>query len=118
MNYIVMDQGTSSTKAFLFNDVGKIIYSNKIKHNLSHPKKFHVEFDAVIILDACKSLFQEMVQKSGKTPVRRAGLSVQRSTFLLWEKKSCHPVTPALSWQDSRAFSITDELLELSLIHI
>ena len=114
MNYIVIDQGTSSTKAFLFNDIGKVIYSNKIKHNLSHPKKFHVEFDAVIILDACKSLFQEMVQKSGETPVRRAGLSVQRSTFLLWEKESCHPVTPALSWQDSRAFSITDELLEHS----
>ena len=112
MNYIVIDQGTSSTKAFLFNDVGKVLHTNKIKHKLSFPKKYHVEFDAAIILDACISLFQEMVQKSEAIPIQAAGLSVQRSTFLFWERDSCQPVTPALSWQDSRAFSIADEFLE------
>ncbi len=112
MNYIVIDQGTSSTKAFLFNDVGKVLHTNKIKHKLSYPKKYHVEFDAAIILDACKSLFQEMVQKSEAIPIGGAGLSVQRSTFLFWDKDSCQPVTPALSWQDNRAHHIVNEFSE------
>ena len=45
MNYIVFDQGTSSTKVFLFNSKGKIVYQNKIKHVLYNPKNFHFEFD-------------------------------------------------------------------------
>ena len=112
MNYIVIDQGTSSTKAFLFNAHGQFLHSNKIKHELYRPKQFHVESDPSIILNAIKLLFQEMVQKSGKTEIHRAGLAVQRSTFLFWEKKTCKPVTPALSWQDSRAYGIAKEFKE------
>ena len=106
MNYLVLDSGTSSTKAFLFNRNGKIIYSNKIKHQLNRPRKFYVECDANIILTACKNLFYDMLNFSGNTPIINAGLAVQRSTFLFWEKKSCKPISPALSWQDSRAQSI------------
>ena len=115
MNYIVIDQGTSSTKAFLFNAHGQFLQSNKIKHELYRPKQFHVESDPSIILNAIKLLFQEMVQKSGKTEIHRAGLAVQRSTFLFWEKKTCKPVTPALSWQDSRAYGIEKEFKEFGV---
>jgi len=112
MNYIVIDQGTSSTKAFLFNAHGQFLHTNKIKHALYRPKQFHVESDPSIILNAIKLLFQEMVRTSGKTKIHRAGLAVQRSTFLFWEKKTCKPVTPALSWQDSRAYGIAEEFKE------
>ena len=112
MNYIVIDQGTSSTKAFLFNALGHFLHSNKIKHELYRPKQFYVESDPSIILNAIKLLFQEMVEKSGKTEIHRAGLAVQRSTFLFWEKETCRPVTPALSWQDSRAYGIVEEFKE------
>ena len=87
MNYIVIDQGTSSTKAFLFNANGQFLHTNKIKHSFYRPKKFHVESDPSIILNAIKLLFQEMVRTSGKTKIHRAGLAVQRSTFLFWEKR-------------------------------
>jgi glycerol kinase len=109
MNYLVIDSGTSSTKAFLFNNDGQILHSHKIKHELSRPKKYHIESDATVILDACSTLFKNMVQASGDTPIHSVGLAVQRSTFLFWEKESCTPVTPALSWQDSRARAIADE---------
>ena len=112
MNYIVIDQGTSSTKAFLFNAHGQFLHTNKIKHELYRPKQFHVESDPSIILNAIKLLFQEMVRTSGKTKIHRAGMAVQRSTFLFWEKKTCKPVTPALSWQDSRAYGIAEEFKE------
>ena len=71
MNYIVIDQGTSSTKAFLFNSKGKIIHNNKIKHILESPKKFYFESDPIEILNSIEILFWEMVNKSGNTPIDR-----------------------------------------------
>ena len=82
MNYIVIDQGTSSTKAFLFNSKGKIIHNNKIKHILENPKKFYFESDPIKILKSIEILFWEMVYKSDDTPIKDAGLSIQRSTFM------------------------------------
>jgi len=114
MNFIVIDSGTSSTKAFLFDANGTILFSNKIKHELSRPKQYHVESDATIILDACNSLFQDTVQASGNVPIAKAGLTVQRSTFLFWEKDTGNPVTPAINWQDSRAHAIVDEFSDHS----
>ena len=43
MNYIVIDQGTSSTKGFLFNSSGQILHRKRIKCVLKKPEKFHVE---------------------------------------------------------------------------
>ena len=108
MNYIVIDQGTSSTKAFLFNTDGKILHQNRIKCSLHKPKPFHVETDPLLILKDIKKLFKEMVDVSGKSTIICVGMAVQRSTFLFWEKKSCIPVTPALSWQDCRASNIAE----------
>ena len=109
MNYIIIDSGTSSTKAFLFNSDGVVLHSQKIKHALFRPKQYHVESDALVILETCKSLFKKMVIASGDMPVHSSGLAIQRSTFLFWEKESCTPVSPALSWQDSRAYAIVEE---------
>ena len=87
MNYIVIDQGTSSTKAFLFNAHGQFLHTNKIKHALYRPKQFHVESDPSIILNAIKLLFQEMVRTSGKTKIHRAGLAVQDPHFFSGKKR-------------------------------
>ena len=103
MNCIVIDQGTSSTKAFLFNSKGKIIHNNKIKHILENPKKFYFESDPIKILKSIEILFWEMVYKSDDTPIKDAGLSIQRSTFMFQDKKTKQPISPAISWQDSRA---------------
>ena len=104
MNYIIIDQGTSSTKAFLFNSKGEIIHNNTIKHEIINPKKFHFENDPIEILNAIKKLFQEMIDATYNVKIRHAGLSVQRSTFMFWNKYTLEPITPAISWQDSRAY--------------
>ena len=44
-----------------------------------------------------------MVIKSGNTPIKSAGLSIQKSTFMFWDKKSKQAFSPAISWQDNRA---------------
>ena len=105
MNNIVIDQGTSSTKAFLFNSKGQIIHNNKIKHILKNPKNFCFESDPIEILNSIEILFWDMINKSGDTPIMNAGLSIQRSTSMFWDKKTKQPYTPAISWQDSRALN-------------
>ncbi len=52
MNYIVIDQSTTSTKSFLFNSKGEQIHNNKTKHILESPKKFYFESDPVEILNS------------------------------------------------------------------
>ena len=108
--YLVIDQGTSSTKSFLFDETGNIIHTEIIKHKLQYLVPFHVECDPKTILNACKKLIAESIIFAGRNSITKVGIAVQRSTFLFWEKKSAEPVTQALSWQDSRAQNIVNEL--------
>ena len=112
MNYIIIDQGTSSTKGFLFNENGEIVYSNKIKYVLSRPKPFYVECNPIKILEDIIAIFKEMSSFSSSEKVISAGIAFQRSTFLFWDKLTCTPATPAISWQDSRAHSIINRFKE------
>ena len=106
MSYIIIDQGTSSTKAFLLNTNGKILHSDKAKYSLQRPRPFHVECDPKTILIDIQRLFYEMMFLSKEEKVTGAGIAFQRSTFLFWEKSTCKPITPAISWQDSRATKV------------
>ena len=112
MNYIVIDQGTSSTKGFLINFDGQILHSNKINYKLDNPKPFHFECDPMSILKDIELLFNEMIQVSGTEKIISTGFSFQRSTFLFWNKLTCKPLTPAISWQDSRATEVIKPLFE------
>ena len=109
MSYIVIDQGTSSTKAFFFSDKGKILHQKKKSYKLETPKPFHIECNPKTILDDIVYLFNEMVTKEKSGNIHGLGFAFQRSTFLFWEKSTCIPLTPAISWQDSRATVILDK---------
>ena len=60
MNYLVIDQGTSSTKAFLFNATGQILHQNRIKCSLEKPIPFHVQMDPLIILEDIKKTNRDL----------------------------------------------------------
>jgi len=108
MSYIIIDQGTSSTKAFVFSNKGEILHQKKIKYKLERPKPFHIECNPKTILEDIVCLFNEMVSKEKSKNIHGLGFAFQRSTFLFWEKSTCIPLTPAISWQDSRATVILD----------
>ena len=103
--YLVIDQGTSSTKGFLFKKNGEIFYEEKIKHKLHYLSKDHIECDANEILNACKTLIYNLPSLAN-SPILAMGLAIQRSTFLFWDRKSIKPVTMARSWQDSSSKNI------------
>ena len=111
--HLIIDQGTSSTKAFLFNSKSQIVYQEKIKHELHRPSRNHIECNSVEILNSCKTLIKKSI-KASNDKILSMGLSVQRSTFLFWDRKNIEPVTMALSWQDSRAVDIVEKMKEHS----
>ena len=112
--FLIIDQGTSGTKSFIFNEKGEVCFSEKIKHLLDRPKPLYVESDAQNIADVVNKLIASAInwveEKNGV--ILSAGLAVQRSTFLFWDKKSSRPLTPALSWQDNRAHHLVDKFNE------
>ena len=114
--HLIIDQGTSSTKAFLFNSNGQIVYQEKIKHKLYRPSRNYVECNASEILNACKTLIKKSIQVNNNQ-ILSMGLSVQRSTFLFWNRKNITPVTMALSWQDSRAIDIVEKMKDFYFRH-
>ena len=111
--YLVIDQGTSSTKGFLFKKNGEMFYKETIKHRLNYLSRNHIECDASDILNACKTLIANLASLTNNS-ILSMGLSVQRSTFLFWDRKNIKPVTTALSWQDSSSKNIVEKIIEHS----
>ncbi len=107
--YLIIDQGTSSTKVFLFDNSGRVLFSRRRGHRLLRPAPRHVESNPLEILEVCHRLINTAhnfaVQRGYR--IIKAGMAVQRSTFLFWHKETLKPLTPAISWQDSRAENIT-----------
>jgi glycerol kinase len=108
--FLIIDQGTSGTKSFLFDVKGKIYWRKKIKHSLNRPHPLHIEANPQTIANGVKNLIRSAVIWTEKHQGRilSIGLAVQRSTFLFWDKDSTTPLTPALSWQDNRAHRLTE----------
>jgi|TARA_Y100000310_G_scaffold63867_1_gene59298 glycerol kinase len=108
---LVIDLGTSSTKVFLFNFLDHVVFKTREKHSLRHPKPKHVEVDALSIAHTCKKLMGQAVNfsRTKNIQISAAGFAFQRSTFLFWDRKTLKPLTPALSWQDSRATNIVNQ---------
>lgn len=111
-HYIVLDQGTSATKSFIFDTTGSILHSERIKHSLNRPQPHHAESDPMEIVESCYRLIYSASRFCVKNnlPVHSIGVAVQRSTFLFWEKEGLNPLTPAISWQDNRAADVENEL--------
>lgn len=109
--YIVLDQGTSSTKSFVFDTTGTILHTERIKHTISRPAERHAECDPMEIVEACYRLIHSAFNycKINHRYPKSIGIAIQRSTFLFWDKKSLKPLTPAISWQDNRAIDVETE---------
>ena len=109
--YLVLDQGTSSSKIFLFDEEGNIVFSDRERHLLNRPKEHHVESNPIDILNVCTKLISSAISyaKSNNRKIESMGMAVQRSTFLFWDKQSLKHYTHAISWQDSRAQKESDQ---------
>ena len=103
-NVIVVDQGTHSTRAIIYDHLGNAIFKSQQEIDLYYRDSFQVEQDGTQILNSCISVLdeaQKFIRKSNLTNISVA-LTTQRSTVIAWDKTTGEAITPALSWLDTR----------------
>ena len=113
MRYVLaLDQGTTSSRAIVFDATGAILASAQQEFRQIFPQPGWVEHDATEIWATQSGVMHEALAKAGVTArdIAAIGITNQRETTVLWERASGRPVANAIVWQDRRTASLCDEL--------
>ena len=112
-SYIMaLDEGTSSARAILFDRGGNIVSLAQREFRQIYPKPGWVEHDGLEIWQVQLSVAREAMQKAGATAadIAAIGITNQRETSLIWDRKTGQPLHNALVWQDRRTSGGCDAL--------
>lgn len=113
---LVIDEGTTSTRAMLFRPDGTIAGSAQRPIAQYYPNPGHVEHDAAEIWDSSLAVAREMVHAAGGSEAIAAiGITNQRETVVAWDKSTGQPIGTALVWQDRRTADRCEELVAAGL---
>ncbi|HBR08367.1 MAG TPA: glycerol kinase, partial [Clostridiales bacterium] len=110
---IAIDQGTTSSRAIVFNASGKVVSVAQHPFRQIYPKPGWVEHDPMDILDSQLRALSEAFAKSGVKASEVAGIGItnQRETTIVWDRKTGRPVYNAIVWQCRRTAPICDRLM-------
>ncbi len=106
------DQGTTSSRAILFDKAGSIIETAQQEFTQIFPQSGWVEHDPMEIWGTQSGVARQVLEKSGTRPdeVAAIGITNQRETTVVWNKNTGKPVYNAIVWQCRRTASICDDL--------
>jgi glycerol kinase len=113
MPYILaLDQGTTSSRAILFNQDGAIAAVAQHEFQQFYPQAGWVEHDPTEILTSQMSCAVEALGKVGARPrdIAAIGITNQRETTIVWDRATGKPIHPAIVWQDRRTAALCKEL--------
>jgi glycerol kinase len=107
-----LDQGTTSSRAMIFDHSGHVVSVAQKEHEQIYPKPGWVEHDAKEIWLRSQEVLDEALEKASASADDIAGLGItnQRETTLVWDRNTGEPVHNALVWQDTRTDKLVDEL--------
>lgn len=111
---IAIDQGTTSSRAIIFDKQGNIVSVGQKEHEQIMPKAGWVEHDPVEIWDNTREVIGTALSKANLTrhDIAAVGITNQRETAVVWDKNTGEPVYNAIVWQDTRTQDIVDELAQ------
>lgn len=112
-HYILsLDQGTTSSRSLVFDKQGNIVSQAQKEFRQYYPQPGWVEHDANEIWSTQFGTMAEAVAKAGINMKQIAGIGItnQRETTVVWDKKTGQPVCNAIVWQDRRTAALCDEL--------
>jgi len=115
MAYVLaLDQGTTSSRAILFDEAGAIAAVAQHEFEQFYPQPGWVEHDPTEILSSQMSCAVEALGKAGARPrdVAAIGITNQRETAIVWERATGKPIYPAIVWQDRRTAPLCRALEE------
>jgi len=109
---LALDQGTTSSRAIIFNQLGAIIAVAQKEFTQYFPQPGWVEHDANEIWSTQLGVAAEAISKAGLTVenIAAIGITNQRETTVVWERATGKPIYNAIVWQDRRTASFCDEL--------
>ncbi|HHS95251.1 MAG TPA: glycerol kinase, partial [Phaeodactylibacter sp.] len=109
---LALDQGTTSSRAILFNRAGETVASAQKEFPQYYPEPGSVEHDAMEIWDSQLSVAKEVLRKAKAKAqqVAAIGITNQRETTMLWDKATGQPLYRAIVWQDRRTAAFCDKL--------
>ena len=111
MKYIIaLDQGTTSSRALLINEVGRLIDVKQKEFKQIFPKQGWVEHDPIEILNTQLEVFEELISTISLSDVISIGITNQRETTVIWDKETGKPLYNAIVWQDKRTSEICDQM--------
>jgi glycerol kinase len=107
-----LDQGTTSSRAIVFNEKGEIISVAQKEFTQIFPQPGWVEHDATEIWDTQFLVAVEALHKANlkATAIAAIGITNQRETTVVWDRNTGKPIYNAIVWQDRRTASFCDEL--------
>lgn len=109
------DQGTTSSRAIIFNKQGEIINVAQKEFEQIYPKPGWVEHDPMMIWGTQSGVAREVLETASIRPdeIAAIGITNQRETTIVWDKETGKPVYNAIVWQCRRTSEICDELKNL-----
>lgn len=110
--FIGIDQGSSSTKALVITVKGEVAFETR--RSLPPPSRegLRIEQDPLEILTTVQEVVKEsaLAAKSSGLEILGIGLSCQRSSCMIWNEVTVEPLSPLLSWRDTRGADLVDSL--------
>lgn len=113
MKYILaLDQGTTSSRAIIFDQYSQIVSIKQKEFRQIFPKSGWVEHDPQEIWETQRDSAIEVLQNAGlqAKDIVAAGLTNQRETTIIWKKKTGKPIYNAIVWQDRRTAGFCDQI--------
>ena len=109
---LAIDQGTTSSRAIIFDKAGSIISTGQLEHEQIFPKAGWVEHNPKEIWDNVREVIGQALSKANLTrhDIVAVGITNQRETAVVWDKNTGEPVYNAIVWQDTRTQEIVDRL--------
>ncbi|APG91995.1 glycerol kinase GlpK [Sinorhizobium americanum] len=114
---LAIDQGTTSTRAIVFDGKQQVAGVSQKEFNQHFPKSGWVEHDPEEIWDTVLFTITQAIEKAGiaASDIAAIGITNQRETVVVWDRESGKPIHNAIVWQDRRTASFCDKLKKQGL---
>jgi glycerol kinase len=109
---LAIDQGTTSTRAMIFDATGSVVAVAQLEHDQIFPRAGWVEHDPKQIWDNTREVIGQALGKANVTrhDIAAVGITNQRETAVVWDRATGEPVCNAIVWQDTRTQPIVDRI--------
>lgn len=109
---MAIDQGTTSTRAIVFDHAGRIRGQGQLEHRQIFPRAGWVEHDAAEIWNNTRAVIGQALGGAGinRHELAAVGITNQRETTVVWDRHTGKPIANAIVWQDTRTQALCDEL--------